>query len=145
MTIPSFAQLTLDEDFSRVQELAEAAKWNLQCPAPLEVLASLTPASTPTETFHAVLRWTDYPNEAPSVKFRDPETQREDLPRAWPHAQGFRPPGDICSNYTAEGFALHQEWRLDPNYRWHAHGNVLLKVLRTLQETLDHTFAGRAG
>ncbi|MFC4456576.1 hypothetical protein [Deinococcus sonorensis] len=145
MTSSSFSELALDDDLSVIRGLEEAQIWDLQRPAPLEVHASFRPASATHELFLVVLRWSEYPDQAPSVKFRDPESHRDDVPHAWPNARGVRAPLDICANYTAEGFALHQEWRTDPNFRWQPDGNVLLKVLRILQDELDQTYTGRAG
>jgi len=145
MTPSSFSELALVNDLNEIQGLEEAKKWNLQRPASFEVLASFSPESAPHEVFLCVLRWSAYPDQAPSVKFRDPISLREDLSQAWPNARSFRPPNDICANYTAEGFALHPEWNSDPNFRWQSNGNVLLKVLCTIQDELDQTYAGRAG
>jgi hypothetical protein len=66
------------------------------------------------------------------------------LPSAWPQARGFRPTSfDICATWTREGFAIHPEWKTDPRYRWSSHGNVLLKMLRILQNELDESYGGR--
>jgi len=136
--------LNLADDLAEVRTTEDAARWEITLPNPLEVLVALSPASAPSERFQARLLWSTYPAEPPSLKFRDPATGGLDRPEAWPKVRGFRPGSlDACVNYTAEGFALHPEWRTDPRYRWETRGNVLLMVLRTLQDELDHHFTGR--
>src|SRR5260370_42639156 len=64
--------------------------------------------------------------------------------RAWPVVTGFRPTSlDACVNYSQEGFALHPEWRKDPNFAWNSTGNQLLWILRTLQDEPDNHYQGR--
>lgn len=136
--------LNLSDDLAEVRTTEDAARWEITLPNPLEVLVTLSPASAPGESFQARLLWSAYPTEPPSLKFRDPATGALDRPQAWPKVRGFRPASlDACVNFCAEGFALHPEWRTDPRYRWETRGNVLLKVLRTLQDELDHHFSGR--
>src|SRR5438128_2706345 len=125
------SELNLREDFEKVLPLAEAARWVLENPTVDEVVVTIYPVSAPEEHFQARLLWQEYPDAPPSLKFRDPETRRLDLPGAWPVVRGFRPGTlDACVNWCAEGMALHPEWRTDPRYRWDNRGNVLLKVLR---------------
>jgi hypothetical protein len=136
--------LNLEDDFAELLTTEDAARWALVRPEPLEVYATVSPQSAPQDSFQARLLWTVYPGEAPSLKFRDPATGRLDLPTAWPRLPGFRPPSlDACVNWTAEGFTLHAEWARDPQYRWDPRGNVLLRVLRILQDSLDHDYHGR--
>lgn len=138
--------LNLDEDFEKVLCCADAARWKLEKSGPLEVIAAVAGAEKPTEMFQARLLWTAYPDQAPSLKFRDPATGRLDLPTAWPQVRGFRPNSlDACVNWCAEGLAIHPEWRADPKYRWDPRGNVLLKVLRILQGEMDDHCQGRFG
>lgn len=140
----SLSELNLKDDYERVLTLPEAGRWKLEKPASLEVWVTLAPANSPAEKFQARLLWHEYPGEAPSLKFCDPTTGRLDLTSAWPKIRGFRPTSfDTCVNYSAEGFGLHPEWRNDPRYRWDAKGNVLLKVLRILQDEFDNHFDGR--
>lgn len=136
--------LNLQEDLEKVPACEDAARWKLEKAGPLEVFASMSSAGHPDEVFQARLLWGVYPDQPPSLKFRDPATGRLDLPMAWPRVRGFRPGSlDACVNWCAEGFALHPEWRNDPKYRWDSRGNVLLKVLRILQDELDNHFQGR--
>lgn len=138
------SELNLKDDYERVLMLSEAKRWVLEKPASLEIWAMLVPSNAPQEQFQARLLWTEYPSEAPSLKFRDPATGRLDITSAWPKIHGFRPTTfDACVNYCAEGFGLHPEWKTDPRYRWNADGNVLLKVLRILQDEFDNYYEGR--
>jgi len=140
-------ELNLRDDFEKVLSCEDAARWKLEIPAPLEVWAtvsSMKDKGDPPERFQARLLWTAYPDQAPSLKFRDPETGRLDNPRAWPSVRAFRPGSlDACINWCIEGLTLHPEWKSDPRYRWDHRGNVLLKVLRILQEEMDQYYEGR--
>jgi hypothetical protein len=136
--------LNLDDDYAEVLTTADVARWELTRSGPLEIWASMAPESTPGERYQARLLWSRYPETAPSLKFRDPETGRLELPTAWPQVRGFRPTSfDACVNWCAEGLALHPEWTSDPAYRWDPRGNPLLRVVRTLQDELDHYYGGR--
>lgn len=138
------SKLNLYDDFEEASGVADASKWKLEMPGDFEVLVMMTPASSPNEKFQARLLWTKYPDEPPSLKFRDPETGRLDLPQAWPVARGFRPQSlDACVNWCAEGFKLHPEWTNDARLKWNPNGNPLLWVLRQLQEELDEYYQGR--
>jgi hypothetical protein len=140
----NFSTLALREDFQEAITAPDASRWTLQMPGDLEVFALMVSKSAPTDQFQARLLWARYPDDPPSLKFRDPSTGRLDLPQAWPIARGFRPQSlDACVNWCAEGFNLHPEWTGDPRYRWNPHGNPLLWVLRQLQEELDDHFQGR--
>jgi hypothetical protein len=144
MSDAELSALNLEEDYTVVLRVEDAARWTLEHPDDLEVLATMSPAGAPEERYQARLLWASYPGAPPSLKFRDPATGRLDLPRAWPQAPGFRPSSlDACLSWTAEGQALHPEWARDPRYRWDPRGNVLLKVLRLLQEQLDDHYDGR--
>jgi len=139
-----FSKLNLHDDFEEASGISDASRWMLEMPGDFEVLATMTPASAPNEKFQARLLWTKYPDEAPSLKFRDPQTGRLDLPQAWPVARGFRPQSlDACVNWCAEGFTLHPEWKNDARLKWNPNGNPLLWVLRQLQEELDEYYQGR--
>jgi hypothetical protein len=138
------SKLNLQDDFEEATGVSDASRWTLEMPAGLEVLATMSSASAPAERFQARLLWIKYPDEPPSLKFRDPGTGRLDLPQAWPIARGFRPQNlDACVNWCLEGFALHPEWKSDPRFRWNPNGNPLLFVLRQLQQELDDHFQGR--
>jgi hypothetical protein len=140
------SKLNMKEDFEKVLACPEVSRWKLEKPEPLEVWASMYPLSHPEKTFQARLLWNLYPDQPPSLKFRDPSTGSLDLPTAWPVIRGFRPDSlDACVNWCSEGFKLHPEWNNDLNKRWDPRGNVLLKVLRILQEEMDENFQRRFG
>jgi len=144
MAVNDLSVLNLDDDFREASGAPDASRWQLQGAGPLEVWASMSPSSNPSEIFMARLLWAQYPELPPSLKFRDPATGRLDMPTAWPVVRGFRPASlDACVNWCAEGFNLHPEWRSDPRLCWDSRGNVLLKVLRILQEELNGHFQGR--
>jgi hypothetical protein len=138
------SHLNLVEDLEEVCRLPEAARWEIEHPQSLEILVTLAPKTTENERFQARLLWSVYPDEPPSVKFRDPESGQLDVTCAWPKVRGFRPASfDICANWTKEGMGLHPEWRNDVKLRWDPCGNALLRTLRRLQEELDQYFQGR--
>jgi len=120
-----------------------ADTWSAELVGALEVWVTFVPANHPSELFCARLDWDRYPDHPPSVLFRDPVTGRLDVPNAWPTGGPFRPMIGLCVNYTREGFALHPEWVSDARFRWRTDGNVLLKVVRHMQDSFDHEYAGR--
>ncbi len=136
--------LNLDDDLEQALACDDAKRWRIEKAGPLELFVTLSPAGLAQDVFVARLQWVEYPDEPPSLKFRDPATGRLDQPTAWPRVRGLRPTSlDACVNWCAEGFAVHPEWRNDPKLRWDPRGNVLLKVLRILQDELDNYFEGR--
>lgn len=144
MITNELCQLNLVDDFQETLGTDEADRWKLEMPGPLEVWCTLYSLHAPDELYQVRLLWQSYPDEAPSMKFREPATGRLDILGAWPIAPGFRPTSmDACVNWCAEGLALHPEWLHDPRYAWSSNGNVLLKVLRILQEHLDENCKGR--
>jgi hypothetical protein len=144
MSTDELSELNLNDDFQQVLNTEDAGRWELEKPAPLEVWCSMSSSRLPAEMFQVRLLWQSYPGHAPSLKFRDSASGRLDLPQAWPVLPGFRPTSlDACVNWCAEGLKLHPEWQKDPRYAWDSNGNVLLRVLRTLQEELDEHCQGR--
>lgn len=142
-TSDELSALNLTEDFNKVLSCEDSSRWELERASPLEVLVSLPPSSHPEDIFQARLLWKTYP-DVPSLKFRDIATGRIDLPTTWPVVRGFRPTNlDACVNWCSEGFGLHPEWKNDPKLKWDNRGNVLLKVLRILQDELDNYYQGR--
>ena len=139
------SKLNFSQDLEEVLHLPEAEKWKIKHVGDLEIYATLAPAKEPDESFQVRLKWDSYPGELPaSLKFRDPGSGRLDMPAAWPVVRGFRPQSlDACVNYCAEGFGLHPEWAKDPNMKWQTNGNLILKLLRTLQNEMDEHFTGR--
>jgi len=138
------SELNFQDDFDRALTASDAARWKLEKPRSLEVLATMSSAKMLGERFQARLLWRVYPGEAPSLKIRDPVTGNLDCPKAWPVVRGFRPTSlDACVNWCTEGLNLHPEWKTDPRFQWDPRGNVLLKVLRILQDELDQHFEKR--
>jgi hypothetical protein len=92
----------------------------------------------------ARIAWTRYPQNAPSVKFADGVGGTLTVTKAWPVIAGYRPGNfDICKPLTAEGFALHAEWRTGP-HAWSATGNPFLWVVSQLQDDMNHRYQGRS-
>lgn len=105
---------------------------------------ALHPRSALEETFVARLTWTAYPHAPASITFTDGIRGVTGVVAAWPQAPGYRPPNDICMPFTAEGFALHPEWRTGPT-AWSTQGNPFLWTVTQIQDDLDHRYQGRAG
>lgn len=149
MTSPvqgSFDVLALRADFDALLlriDREPADTWSAELAGPLEVFVTFVPGQHSTENFYARLAWDRYPDHPPSVLFRDPDTGRLDVPQAWPTGGPFRPMTGLCVNYTREGFGMHPEWVSDARFRWRTDGNVLLKVIRLMQDSFDHEYAGR--
>lgn len=142
----SFDTLALREDFDGLpagDDREPADTWSAVLVGPLEVWVTFTPVRHPAERFQARLAWDRYPDNAPSVLFRDQTSGRLDVPNAWPLGGPFRPMVGLCVNYTREGFGLHPEWVNDARLRWRNNGNVLLKVIRMMQDSFDNEYAGR--
>jgi len=105
---------------------------------------AVRPGSATHETYYVKVTWSVYPGQAPSVKFADGIGGPVTSTRAWPVIPGYRPTSfDICKPFTAEGFALHQEWQAGPD-AWPTEGNPFLWVVEMLQYDLDNSYAGRA-
>ena len=140
------ASFNLDDDLQGLDALdpGEAGRWDIQRVGPVELHVTLSPVSDPAERYLVRLSWPDYPDQPPSVRFVDPATGSLDISRAWPSITGARPPGDMCVPWSSEGQALHAEWRVDPHFRWDGRASPLLRILRTLQDLLDHEYSGRA-
>jgi hypothetical protein len=112
------SKLNLKGDFDEATGVSDATRWTLEMPGDLEVFVTMSPASAATERFQARLLWGKYPDEPPSLKFRDPVTGRLDLPQAWPIVRGFRPQTlDACVNWCLEQmtnpyFTQIETWRI---------------------------------
>jgi hypothetical protein len=142
--VNELAELNFTDDLAEAESAPESSRWSIERRDGFVLHVTLGPLKAPAECFLARLRWTDYPGTMPaSVSFLDPESLNEGVASAWPVAAGFRPPSDICANWTAEGFGLHPEWHKDPATRWDASGNQILQSLRCLQHELDRSFERR--
>ena len=101
------------------------------------------PRSAPSEIYVARVRWMRYPDAPPSVKFATEVGGRIDVQAAWPNVPGYRPNAlDICMPFTAEGFAVHQEWAQTKD-AWTGTGNPFLWVAETLLRDLNYRYQGR--
>jgi len=141
----AFATSAFEADLREVLDTPDAPPWQLtRTTEGLGVIATIAHDAEPKDSYQVRLLWSTYPDHAPSLKFLDPTTGRDDVPTAWPNGSPFRPQNlDACTNYCAEGFAVHPEWRQDAQARWSAEGNVLLKVLRNVQHDVDFRSTGR--
>jgi hypothetical protein len=144
MTTNEISELNLQDDLQEVMETEDASRWKLEHPGPLEIRCTMHSLQEPKELFQVRLVWRSYPNEAPSLKFLDEASGSLGVPGAWPRLPGFRPTSlDACVNYCIEGLRLHPDWQKDPRFVWNPTGNVLLKILRILQQEFDDHYGGR--
>lgn len=133
------------KEWGGIQDLPEAARWKLERDSnvPLGLFVTLSPVKYPKEVFRARLHWTDYFGPV-SLKFVNLQTGATSDPQAWPRCKGFRPSSmDACLSWTAEGHALHPEWK---NSFQHSFPKVELPMqfaLLTLQHSLDGQYEGR--
>jgi hypothetical protein len=95
------------------------------------------------DPFIARVQFVVYPDRAPSVLFADGVGGTTQVLSAWPAANGYRGPTDICKPFTAEGQALHAEWGSGPN-AWRIEGNVLLYVVETIHDDISRVGGRRA-
>lgn len=106
--------------------------------------AMIQPAAPNTKVFVARLLWTVYPDRPPSLLFASELGGPTNVSSAWPAAQGYRAPADVCKPFTAEGQALHSEWGNGP-HAWRSEGNPFLYVVETVQTDIDRVEGARAG
>lgn len=105
--------------------------------------AVLHPSSAPAERFYARIFWTQYPGAPASVRYSDGVRGPSNVTRAWPVIPGYRATNfDICKPFTAEGYALHPDWKTGPT-AWSPAGNPLLATVQQLQFDLNHQYGGR--
>lgn len=137
--------LNLEDDEAAVREFLAAHDGRLVRDEhdPSVYWVDLRPRSAPAERYYARLAWSSYTHQPPSVTFADAIGGAIGVTRAWPQIPGYRAPVDICKPFTAEGFAVHPEWRTGPS-AWPTDGNPFLWVVETLQYDLDHGYTGRA-
>ena len=138
--------LTLDADEEAVISLLDEFGGLLlrEVDAPEVYWVVLRPKSAPQETYYARMAWTAYPDQPPSVRFYDFIGGTYATNGAWPAVPGYRIGSwDICKPFTAEGFALHAEWRTGPS-AWCSNGNPFLWVTQALQNDLNHNYTGRS-
>jgi hypothetical protein len=101
------------------------------------------PASKPNDLYRARFRWTNYFGPF-SLKFVDIKTGADTDPKAWPQCLGFRPGSlDACLPWTAEGQALHPEWKNSQTQSFPTVDAPMQHALLRVQSCLDNTFHGR--
>lgn len=106
---------------------------------------TMRPQGAPAERYYLRLVWTAYPHAAPSIKFADSIGGSVSVTAAWPVIPGYRAGSfDICKPMSAEGYALHAEWRSGPD-AWPTIGNPFLWVVGQLQYDIDNQYGGRSG
>jgi hypothetical protein len=115
-----------------IDETNQATRW-----------LTMHPRAASDESYFVRLCWDKYPYAAPSVLFATAVGGELGVMRAWPLIPGYRPPNDICMPFTAEGYAIHQEWTNGPT-AWDASGNPYLRVVEQIQNDLDNRYGGRA-
>lgn len=142
------SRLNLADDQPQVEEfLVEFGGELLQRPEDVNegvYWLTVRPRSAPAEIYIARIAWTRYPGAAPSVKFADGVGGSLSILKAWPQCKGYRPGNfDICKPFTAEGFAVHPEWRTGA-HAWPTTGNPFLFVVSQIQDDLNDSYQGRA-
>jgi hypothetical protein len=133
------------KEFIEVKTLPEAERWELERDkeVPLGLFVTLYPISQPDDRYRARIRWNDYFG-AFSLKFVNLKTGSVTDPTAWPQCFGFRPTSfDACLPWTAEGQALHPEWRTSGNQSFPTVEVPVQYALLRLQLSLDSTYQGR--
>jgi hypothetical protein len=134
-----------EEELATVRRLPEASRWKLERDrsCPLGLLADMHPRSKPTELYRARVRWADYFGPF-SLKFIALSTGSETDPTAWPRCFGFRPASvDACLPWTAEGHALHPDWKNSRSQRFPKVEAPMQFALLQVQYSLDNTYEGR--
>jgi hypothetical protein len=132
------------EELIQVKNLPEAERWMVEQDkdVPLGIFVTMHPISQAKERFRARLRWTNY-FDAPSLKFVTLKDGAFD-PHAWPHCFGFRPASqDACLPWTAEGQALHPEWRNSGNQSFPKVEAPVQYALLRVQDSLDTSYQKR--
>ena len=94
------ADVAFEDDLQEVEALEEAGRWKFEHGANQEVIVTLGSVTDSGNSYQARLAWQNYPNDAPSFKFRNPQTKSLSDPAAWPLVRGFRPGSlDACVNW----------------------------------------------
>ena len=133
------------EELESVRKLPEAIRWELERDKEysLGLFAVMHPRSNPAELYKAHFRWTDYFGPF-SLKFVNLATGSETDSKAWPRCYGFRPGSfDICLPWTAEGHALHPEWKTSASNSFPNVDAPMQHALLRVQSSLDNSYEGR--
>ncbi len=134
-----------EQELVEVRELPEASRWLLERDGSvsLGLLVTMYPSGSPEEFYLARIRWTNL-FEPASLKFLRRDTGADNDPTAWPKCKGFRPSSlDACVSWTAEGHALHPDWRNSPKTAFKTRDKPVEFALLTLQYELDVSYDGR--
>ncbi|MGW2695352.1 hypothetical protein ACWC3Y_26620 [Streptomyces sp. NPDC001296] len=140
------SQLLLERDLPAAEEYLASVGGRFvqrEQDPPGTLWAVLQPRNRERAPFTVRMIWTVYPHRPPSVHFADEPGGTTTVISAWPAADGYRAPNDICKPFTAEGQQLHAEWATGP-HAWLATGNPLLYVLDTIQGDIDRVDGRRA-
>lgn len=139
-----FDQMLFAQHLKAALALPDAKRWGLEGDLnSLEARCELHPRSSPNERFLARLRWSDYSKPA-SVKFIDPATGSDSIPRAWPNIDGSRPQNFfICAPWTKEGNDHHPEWATSEAAAYQTPEEPLVFALLQLKHLMDNTYQGR--
>jgi hypothetical protein len=105
--------------------------------------AVIQPSAPSSAPFVARINWTVYPDRPPSILFADQVGGQTAVVSAWPDAPGYRAPNDICKPFTAEGQAIHPEWKAG-HHRWRTEGNPFLFIVETLLDDINRVDGRRA-
>lgn len=138
-------QSLFEEELQTVRELPDAKRWQLErdMTVPLGLFAIMHPISNPKELYKTRIRWTDYFRPF-SVKFINMMNGTDNDPSAWPRCSGFRPSSlDICLPWTAEGHALHPEWKNSVKHQYPKVDAPMQFALLQIQYSLDTCYEGR--
>lgn len=138
-------QALFEEELQEVRSLQEAIRWQIERDeaVPLGLFATMHPITKPTELYKARIRWTDYFGPF-SLKFVSMATGADSDPTAWPRCFGFRPTSfDACLPWTAEGHALHPEWKNSVTQGFPKVEVPMQHALLRLQLTMDNSYEGR--
>ncbi|PWN02572.1 hypothetical protein DJ010_12720 [Nocardioides silvaticus] len=149
------SQLRLERDAAVVAAALEAAGGHLvhrvadpdDPNAPVDrpglYWAVIQPSAPGTDPFIARVFWSVYPDRPPSLLFATEVGGPTNFASAWPAANGYRAPNDICKPFTAEGQALHGEWAAGVT-AWRSDGNPFLYVTENVIDDINRVRGARA-
>src|SRR5437763_13564483 len=103
MIDPVQSRIALQADLERIGGEMQKEGWTVE-PWPLESVTFFVTmrSDIDSESYMVRLICDDYPDEPPSIKCVDPVTKDQNVGRAWPRCEGFRPPptSDLCMNIS---------------------------------------------
>lgn len=132
-------------ELQTVQRLPEASRWQLERDesVPLGLFVIMHSIGNLTELYRARIRWADYFGPF-SLKFINMIDGADDDPTAWPIFFGSRPSALLaCLPITAEGHALHPEWKNSAKQSFPIVEVPMQHALLRLQLLLDNSYEGR--